>query len=102
MNYFQTTLISSLEYVRDQLEKHDHELQNRKRIFALPVADDQIQEKAQDRPLIVNQMVEKVLQDDGEIKSTGSSDNLNNKLDVGSNIEGKAEIIQYGKISPEY
>lgn len=59
--------------MRDQLEKHDNELQNRKRIFALPVADDQIQEKAQDRPAdMVNQVVENVLNDD---KSTGSSDN---------------------------
>ena len=66
-------MISSLEYVRDQLEKHDNELQNRKRIFALPVADDQIQEKAQDSPAdMVNQVVENVLNDD---KSTGSSDN---------------------------
>lgn len=90
-------MISSLEYVRDQLEKHDNELQNRKRIFALPVADDQIQEKAQDRPAeIVNQVVENVLNDD---KSTGSSDN---KLDTGSNIQGKAEIISHYKISPEY
>jgi len=84
--------------VRDQLEKHDSELQNRKRIFALPEADDQVQEKAQqDRPSMVNQVVDNVLNDDN---STGSSSD--NKLDTGSNIQGKAEIIANVRISPQY
>ena len=36
MNFFQTTLINGLEYIRDKLEEHDSNLQKRKRIFSEP------------------------------------------------------------------
>jgi hypothetical protein len=36
MNFFQDTLITGLEYIRDKLEEHDLDLQKRRRIFSGP------------------------------------------------------------------
>ena len=56
MNFFQNTLVLSLEFIRDKLEERDSNLQNRKRIFSDP-------EQPQDGDKIEN-------------KSTGSSEEV--------------------------
>jgi hypothetical protein len=56
MNFFQNTLICSLEFLRDKLEERDSTLQNRKRVFSDP-------EQPQEGDKIEN-------------KSTGSSEEI--------------------------
>lgn len=70
MNYIQNTLLNTLVFIKDKLEAHDQELQNRKKIFAISKSNTEPVSQAAKNAEEWN-------------KSTGSSDeSIKDKLDL--------------------